>query len=386
MLETFRQLYGSAEGARIFRAPGRVNLIGEHTDYTLGFVLPVALDLATHVAAAPSPDGMLRLYSQQRGELREFPAAGIPQSHPAHHWTDYPLGVAVELARAGFPVAPANLLICSSVPEGSGLSSSAALEGASALAFPSGRAIDPLDLAPLCQRAERNFVGMPCGIMDQYISVFGREHAAVEIDCRSLGRRYVSLPHGVAFVAVNTMVKHALAGSAYKDRVAECAAAVEGIRKMFPAVESLRDVSPEQFEAAAHLLPPVVALRARHVVTEDARVNRFVEAGESGNLDAMGKLMVESHRSLQFNYEVSCEELDFLVDAALSIEGILGSRMTGGGFGGCTVSMMRAAAAPLFRQQIARAYESRFGVAPRSYDCNPSDGAGERTVSGDQNL
>ena len=386
MIEDFRRLYGSAEGVRVFRAPGRVNIIGEHTDYNLGFVLPMALDLATDVAVAPSGDGKLRIYSEDRREMREFDAAAIHELRPAHDWTDYPIGVAQEAVRAGFSVGPSNLLIRSTVPDGSGLSSSAALEVSSALAFLGGRPIDPLDLARLCQRAERNFVGMPCGIMDQYISVFGREHAAVEIDCRSLGRRYVSLPQGVAFVAVNTMVKHALAGSAYKDRVAECAAAVEGIRKVFPAVESLRDVSPEQFQAAAHLLPPVVALRARHVVTEDARVNRFVEAGESGNLDAMGTLMVESHRSLQFDYEVSCEELDFLVDAALSIEGILGSRMTGGGFGGCTVSMMHAAAAPHFRQQIAQAYEGRFGVAPRSYDCNPSDGAGERTVSGDQNL
>jgi galactokinase len=386
MIEDFRRLYGSAEGVRVFRAPGRVNIIGEHTDYNLGFVLPMALDLATDVAVAPSGDGMLRIYSEDRREMREFDAAAIHELRPARHWTDYPIGVAQEVVRAGFSVRPSNLLIRSTVPDGSGLSSSAALEVSSALAFLGGRPIDPLDLARLCQRAERNFVGMPCGIMDQYISVFGRERAAVEIDCRSLGRRYVSLPDGVAFVAVNTMVKHALAGSAYKDRVAECAAAVEGIRKMFPAVESLRDVSPEQFEAAAHLLPPVVALRARHVVTEDARVNRFVEAGESGNLDAMGTLMVESHRSLQFDYEVSCEELDFLVDAALSIEGILGSRMTGGGFGGCTVSMMHAAAAPHFRQQIAQAYEGRFGVAPRIYDCNPSAGAGERTVPGDQNL
>src|ERR1035441_9805007 len=181
MLDTFRQLYGSAEGARIYRAPGRVNLIGEHTDYPQGFVRPMALDLSTYIAAVPSPDGMLRLYSQQRRELREFSAAGIAQSQPAHHWTDYPGGVALAPPRAGPPAAPANLLICSSVPEGSGLSSSAALEVASALAFLSGRAIDPLDLARLCQRAERNFVGMPCGIMDQYISVFGRLHSAVQI-------------------------------------------------------------------------------------------------------------------------------------------------------------------------------------------------------------
>jgi galactokinase len=378
MIEGFRRIFGSAEGVRVFRAPGRVNIIGEHTDYNLGFVLPMALDMATDVAVAPSGDGKLRIYSEDKQEMREFDAAAIGDLRPEHGWTDYPVGVAHELTLAGFAVEPSNLLIRSTVPEGSGLSSSAALEVSSALALLGGRPIDSLDLALLCQRAERNFVGMPCGVMDQYISVFGREHSAVEIDCRSLGHRYVSLPGGVAFVAVNTMVKHALAGSAYKDRVAECAAAVAGIRTMFPAVESLRDVSPEQFQAAEHLLDPVVARRARHVVTEDARVNRFVEASASGDLGLMGNLMVESHRSLQRDYEVSCEELDFLVDAALSVEGVLGSRMTGGGFGGCTVSMMRAAAAPLFRRQIAQAYESRFGIAPRIYDCNPSVGAGQR--------
>src|ERR1035441_7072242 len=240
MIEDFRRLYGSAEGVRVFRAPGRVNIIGEHTDYNLGFVLPMALDLATDVAVAPSGDGKLRIYSEDRREMREFDAAAIHELRPAHDWTDYPIGVAQEAVRAGFSVGPSNLLIRSTVPDGSGLSSSAALEVSPALAL-------------LCQRAERNFVGMPCGIMDQYISVFGREHAAVEIDCRSLGRRYVSLPHGVAFVAVNTMVKHALAGSAYKDRVAECAAAVEGIRKMFPAVERSEEHTSE-LQSLRHLV------------------------------------------------------------------------------------------------------------------------------------
>ena len=370
MLETFRQLYGSAEGARIYRAPGRVNLIGEHTDYTFGFVLPMALDLVTHVATAPSPDGVLRIYSQQRHELREFPVAAIPQSQPAHQWTDYPIGVAVELARAGFPLAPANLLICSSVPEGSGLSSSAALEVASALAFLNGRAIDPLDLARLCQRAERNFVGMPCGIMDQYISVFGRLNSAVEIDCRSLGHRFVPLPESVTFMAVNTMVKHALAGSAYKDRVAECAAAAEALG------QPLRDLSPAQFESSAHRLPSVVARRARHVVTENGRVAGFVDSSIGGDLARMGRLMVESHRSLQNDYEVSCLELDFLVDTALSIDGVYGSRMTGGGFGGCTINLVRVEAVDRFADAVGRAYKEATGITPQFLVCRPGAGAG----------
>ena len=235
MIDSFRTLFGSADGVRVFRAPGRVNLIGEHTDYNLGFVLPVALQLATTIAAAPARDGKLRIYSEHQREMREWDAAEIGSLERAGHWSDYPIGVARELARAGYAIEPANLLIRSSVPEGSGLSSSAALEVSSALAFLHGRAMDPLELARLCQRAEVSFVGMPCGIMDQYVSVFGRANSAVEIDCRSLEHRYVDLPAGIAFLAVNSMVKHALAGSAYRQRVEECAAAVERIRQRFPA-------------------------------------------------------------------------------------------------------------------------------------------------------
>jgi galactokinase len=352
-------------------------LIGEHTDYNLGFVLPVALDLATYIAAAPSDDGKLRLYSEDRQELREFDASTLNSVKPTREWTDYPVGVAQELVRAGIPIHGTNLLIRSTVPDGSGLSSSAALEVSSALALLGGREFDRLELAKLCQQAERNFVGMPCGIMDQYISVFGRAHSAVEIDCRSLGHRLVKLPEGITFIAVNSMVKHALSGSAYRDRVRECAAAVEGIAEVYPGVESLRDVSPEQFAAVASRLPELVARRARHVVTEDARVNRFVVASSKGDVTGMGTLMVESHRSLQHDYEVSCAELDFLVDAALTIDGVFGSRMTGGGFGGCTVTLLRTDAAEGFRAAIAQSYERQFGVTPRAYSCEPSEGAAE---------
>jgi galactokinase len=377
MIEAFRKQYGSAGGLRTFRAPGRVNLIGEHTDYTLGFVLPVALELATTVSTAPAADGLLRIASEDRREMREFRIADLPSLEPARHWTDYPIGVARELVAAGYTLAPANLLIRSTVPEGGGLSSSAALEISTALALLLGRPIDPIELAKLGQRAERGFVGNPCGIMDQYISVFGRPHAAVEIDCRSLEHRLVKLPDGIAFLAVNTMVKHALAGSAYRDRVAECAAAMEGLKRHYPDAQTLRDISPRQLESVAHELPPVVARRARHVVGENARVHAFVDASARGDLAKMGWLMVESHSSLQRDYEVSCDELDFLVDAALRIDGVLGSRMTGGGFGGCTVTMVREEAANSFADSIARAYEDKFAVTPRIYPCKPSAGAAE---------
>jgi galactokinase len=375
MIDSFRTQFGSADGVRVFRAPGRVNLIGEHTDYNMGFVLPVALQLATTIAAAPARDGKLRIYSEHQREMREWNAAEIASVERAGHWSDYPIGVARELARAGYAIEPANLVIRSSVPEGSGLSSSAALEVSAALAFLRGRAMEPLDLARLCQRAEVTFVGMPCGIMDQYVSIFGRANTALAIDCRSLEHRYVDLPSGIAFLAVNSMVKHALAGSAYRKRVEECAAAVERIRQRFAGVESLRDVTPQQLDAVE--LPGVIGRRARHVVTENARVERFIEASAAGDLAAMGKLLVESHRSLRYDYEVSCAELDFLVDIALGVEGVYGSRMTGGGFGGCTVTMLSPSAIPRFREEIARAYQREFHVTPAFYECQPSAGAGE---------
>ena len=355
-----------------YRAPGRVNLIGEHTDYNLGFVMPVALDLATYVTASPGADFKLRIFSEQQNDRHAWSISAIRDLKPERRWTDYPIGVAQQLILAGFEIEPVNLWIRSTVPEGSGLSSSAALEVSTALALLRGRQIPPLDLARLCQRAEREFVGMPCGIMDQYISVFGREGQAVEIDCRSLDHRYVPLPKTIALIAVNTMVKHELAGSAYKDRVAECAAAAKGL-----GVSSLREVSVPQFEASAAVLPDVVRRRARHIITENDRVNRFVEASESGNLELMGRLLVESHRSLQYDYEVSCEELDFLVESALQIPGVFGARMTGGGFGGCTVNMMRLDAVGRFRDQIAASYQGKFGVLVQQYPCRPSDGAGE---------
>lgn len=377
MIDAYRRQYGSADGLRVFRAPGRVNVIGEHTDYNLGFVMPMALDLATFVGAAPSPDGKLRIFSEFHNEMREFDVDRLRDASRQGHWTDYPIGVAHELLTAGFRIEPANVLIHSTVPEGSGLSSSAALEVSSALAFLNGRGMPPLELARLCQRAEVQFVRMPCGIMDQYVSVFGREHSAVEIDCRSLEHRYVDLPEDVAFIAVNTMVKHALGASAYRERVQECAAAVELISERFRNVASLRDVSPEQFNLIENLLPPIIARRARHVVTENDRVERFVSASAEGDLAAMGQLMLDSHASLQNDYEVSSRELDFLVYRAMTIEGVYGSRMTGGGFGGCTVTMLHADHVEGFKDGITRAYEERFQITPPIYECRPSAGASE---------
>jgi galactokinase len=287
------------------------------------------------------------------------------------------IGVARELAAAGYPPQARKLRIRSTVPEGSGLSSSASLEVSCALAMLDGRTIDRLDLARLCQRAERGFVGVPSGIMDQYVSVFGEEGAAIEIDCRSLAHRAVKLPGGAEIFAVNSMVKHALGQSAYRDRVNECAAAVEAIRAVFPEVESLRDVDQRMFAEVEPRLAETPRKRARHVVGENARVSRFVSASGAADLPRMGALFVESHRSLQHDYEVSCAELDFLVDAALGIEGVFGARMTGGGFGGCTVNLVATGEAERFEREIAGRYRKRFDIAPQVFRCRPSRGASE---------
>ncbi len=372
MKEAFRSRYGSGAEPRVYRAPGRVNLIGEHTDYNLGFVCPVALDLACFVAVAPNQDGKLRVWSNNVNEERVWAVEDVPNLRPSGDWSDYVAGVAVELSRAGYQVRPVNLLIDSTVPSGGGLSSSASLEVSTALALLDGREIDPVELAKLARRAENDFAGMPCGIMDQYISVFGRKQAALKIDCRSLEFDVVKLPSDIEIVAVNTMVKHELGGSAYRDRVAECRQAVEAIRAKHPEVESLRDANIEQLD----LVDGIPLKRARHVITEDRRVEEFVSASARGDLAAMGELFVASHRSLQNDYEVSCEELDFLVDTAIAIDGVYGARMTGGGFGGCTVNLMAPGTSRAFEEAIRAAYKAKFSIDPVFYPVRPSDGAG----------
>ncbi|MGA2181558.1 MAG: galactokinase [Bryobacteraceae bacterium] len=359
---------GSGQPA-IYRAPGRVNLIGEHTDYNLGFVLPIAIDLATWAVVAPNDHGRLRIRSENLNETREWAVAEIPGLHPAGDWTDYVIGVARQIPNLD----ALDVLIYSTVPVGAGLSSSAALEVSLALAL--GSEARGIELAKLARRSENDFVGNPCGIMDQYVSVCGRAGAAIKIDCRSLDYETVTLPRGVSIVVVNTMVKHELSGSAYRDRVRECAEAVEAIRAGGnPGVLSLRDAGLAQLDLISDA---VAKKRARHVISEDARVEEFVAASARGDAGELGRLFVASHRSLQHDYEVSCEELDFLVDTAVTVRGVYGARMTGGGFGGCTVNLVDAAAVDCFEEAIRSQYHVRYGVAPEVYRVQPSAGAGK---------
>jgi galactokinase len=345
----------------VWRAPGRVNLIGEHTDYNLGLVLPMAIDKACLVAVASSQDDWLRVYSEQLGAGSQWRVGDIAKASPVGDWADRVAGIAWELSRRGVELRGANLLIDSEVPVGGGLSSSAALGVSIALALGGPQA--PLELAKLAQAAETEFVGVPCGIMDQFISAAGQEGSAVLLDCRSLESRAVKLPENVAIVTANTMVKHELGDSAYRTRVEECAAAAKRLR-----VRSLRD--------AGRLdgLDGVLLKRARHVRTENARVERFVASKDPV---AMGRLVTESHTSLRDDYEVSCAELDFLVDAALRIEGVYGARMVGGGFGGSTVNLVRPDAVGSLRTIVTAQYHEKWGLTPEIHVCIASQGASE---------
>lgn len=374
---SFREQFAQGPEPRVFRAPGRVNLIGEHTDYNLGFVLPIALDMACFAAVAPSNDGMVRVFSENVKELREWPAGDVPRLERQGHWSDYFVGVAQQIHKLGYEVLPLNVAVYSTVPVGSGLSSSASLEVASALALLHGRGISGLELALLSQRAEREFVGVPCGIMDQYVSVFGETHRAIKLDCRTVTHETAILPEEVVVTAVNTMVKHALGDSAYEARVKECAEAVSFLQQHLPGIQSLRDVTSADVENAQNLMSDTAFRRARHVTTENERVLAFTEASGQGDLQLMGRLFLASHRSLQKDYEVSCEELDFLVDTASEFTGVFGSRMTGAGFGGCTVNLVLPERAEIFATNITEAYREKFGITPQLYTCVPAAGAGE---------
>jgi galactokinase len=362
----FAELYPSSPAPRVWRAPGRVNLIGEHTDYNLGLVLPMAIGLECRVAAAPSGDGWLRVYSEELAQGSQWRVADIPHLMPRGDWTDRVAGVAWELSRRGIALEGTNLLISSTVPLGGGLSSSAALGVSMTLAL--GGLRPALGLAQIARSAEVNFVGVPCGIMDQFVSAAGREGAAILLDCRSLESRPVTLPAEIAIVAVNSMVKHELGDSAYRTRVEECAAAARAL-----GVASLRDATIDRLG----VLEGVLLKRARHVVTENARVERFVEAASIGDVRHMGRLLVDSHASLRGDYEVSCAELDFLVEEALELPGVLGSRMTGGGFGGSTVTMLRPEILQQFESFIVERYRERWNITPEVHICTPAAGGSQ---------
>jgi galactokinase len=380
LIEKFIRRYKTAP--RLFRAPGRVNLIGEHTDYNDGFVFPAAIDFYTQVAAAPRTDRKLAVCSENYDEEVELDLESSDPK-PRKHWSDYVFGVALMLLGAGHAISGADLLIESNVPLGAGLSSSAAVEVAvaSALLGISGLVIDRLQLALLCQRAENEFVGARCGIMDQFISSHAKADTALLLDCRSLEYQAFPIDSGITLVACNTMVKHDLASGAYNERRAECEEGVKRLNKFLPQVRALRDVKPEELDRYAGELPDIVLKRCRHVVTENERVTQAAICLRNHDPLGFGRLMAESHRSLRDDYEVSCAELDLMVGIAGRAQGVLGSRMTGGGFGGCTINLVRSENVPQFRDLILTEYKNKTGRTPEIYVSRPAAGAEEISTS-----
>jgi galactokinase len=374
----FASHFGATKNVRIFRAPGRVNLIGEHTDYNDGFVLPAAIDLYTWTAIAPRTDHILSIFSENFLETAEIDL-DEPSPKPRDHWTDYVRGVAIMLQKAGVPLRGANMAIYSSVPLGSGLSSSAALEVsiASALLAVSGHTLALSDVARICQRAENEFVGARVGIMDQTASCVGATNKAILLDCRSLKYELLPMPAGVTMVICNTMVKHEHSGGEYNDRRAQCEEGVRNLRKFYPEIKALRDVTLSQLEAHRMDLPELIYRRCHHVVSENERVLQTVDAWHKGNWKEIGRLMAESHLSLKRDYEVSSRELDLLVEAATGRPGLIGARMTGGGFGGCTINLINSADVSNFTAAVGAAYKKVLAIDPEIYVTTAGAGVSE---------
>jgi len=365
----YRERHGT-NPAIIVVAPGRVNLIGEHTDYNGGFVLPAAIDRHMVMAASPREDSLVCLHSVDFSSDVSFSLDAISRDTQAE-WSNYERAVAWVLQEAGYEISGMNAVLTGNVPIGSGLSSSAAIEVATAYAFRTlnDLPLDLVTLAKLCQRAENEFVGVNCGIMDQFISALGKVQHALLIDCRSLNHRLVPLPSEMSLVICDTQVRRDLVSSAYNKRRAQCEMGAQLL-----GVPSLRDAEWSTFENRQHELPEPVRQRCRHIVSENQRVLEAVAALGGGNLPAFGTLMNQSHESLRDDYEVSCRELDIMVEAALEIDGVYGSRMTGAGFGGCTISAVRPDAVKAVQAQVSCKYESATGLTPSIYVCHAEDG------------
>ena len=395
--QKFEETFGRPP-AFIASAPGRVNLIGEHTDYNDGYVFPVAIDKYLNIAARKRPDRQVRLYALDVDDSSEFSLdtlSAIPLQAPV--WSHYLIGVASLLEASGTDITGIDAVITGDVPIGAGLSSSAALSVAATLTFlTAGSELvgdgfpvpenNKKKLAALCQRVEHEFVNVKCGIMDQTISLLGKENHALFLDCRSLEYEQVPLNLSEHYIAIcNTKVKRELAASEYNKRRAECERGVDILRRWIPGISSLRDIALTDFKKHEEELPALTQKRCRYVIEENARVLEAVSVLKRRSQRTLGKtdeslmhfgnLMNASHNGLRDDYEVSCKELDLLTDIARSITGVIGSRMTGAGFGGCTVSIVHRDALEIFQTRVTTEYHEQTGIEPEIYLCNVSDGA-----------
>ena len=383
IVEEYRRQFG-APPAFVARAPGRVNLIGEHTDYNGGFVLPAAINREIKIACSPAEGRTVTMYAVA---MKEKKACSLDRlQKDASRWINYPQGVASILQSEGFKLNGMNAVVMGDVPLGSGLSSSAAFEVAASLAFlatsagPETRLLQEagflVRLARLCQRAENEFVGVNCGIMDQYVSLNARAGKAVFIDCKSLEHRLIPVDTVRSRIVIgDTSVKRELAGSEYNVRRSQCEEAVTVLKRHAPNATCLRDISSAVFKAHETELPEIVRKRARHVISENERVLQSLQLLEKGDLVGFGRLLNASHDSLRDDYAVSCKELDAMVNAARALPGCLGSRLTGAGFGGCTVSLVKAEAADAFCEELAKRYKAAVGLEAKIIVSDAADGA-----------
>lgn len=365
-----------ASSGHTFTAPGRVNLIGEHTDYTGGFVLPMAIDFETSATVEPPAGDKAIFISESFGDKGEYDLKDFP-SHGCGHWSDYPAGVLWCLRQQGIDVPAFTLRLVGNVPLGSGLSSSASIEVATAMALlhHAHVTLPGTEIATLCRSAENDFVGGTVGIMDQFVSVYGRAGNALLLDCRSLEYEYLPLPPSVSVVICNSMVKHTVAHGAYGDRNAEVMEGQAVIVRERPRVTSLRDATLADLDSCRALMSPEAYLRCKHVISENERVQKARVALLSGDLKDFGRLMYEAHTSFRDDFAASCPEIDKLVEIAATLPGCFGARITGGGFGGCTVNIVDANQAESFRHQLVRQYQDALGIQAESYISRAADGA-----------
>lgn len=371
----FRDQY-QATPAVFGMAPGRVEVLGNHTDYNEGYILSAAIDRAIALAGRPRNDTTARVYCARFHESVTFNVEKL-EHDPQASWADYIKGTLHECRAAGLPVHGFDAVLFGDVPFGAGLSSSAALEVATAQMVMGlcGKTLSKREIALLCQRAENHFVGMPCGILDQWSSVHGEDNALIFLDCRELDGDNVPLGDGVELVLANTNAPHKLVDGAYAALRKACFEAVDVLKKHKTGITHLRDISVEEFEQWSSSLEPDIRRRARHIVTENDRVLRGVDALKHGRIAEMGQLMLASHASSRDDFGNSCKELDAMVDCASQIAGCHGSRLSGGGFGGCTVNLVDADKAAAFAEELAARYEAAVGIVPEMHRCRAIAGA-----------
>ena len=378
----FKEIYN--EEPYLFRSPGRVNLIGEHTDYNMGFVLPAAIDKSIYISITGRDDDKCKIHALDMDDYYECSLDNLEKSEK--RWPDYLLGVVDQLNKEGHKIKGFNCVFGGDIPIGAGLSSSAALEAGLAYALNHiyNLGIDKLSLVKIAQRAENEFVGVRCGIMDQYINIFGKRGNVLRIDCRSLEKDYFPFDYeNISIVLFDTKVSHSLASSEYNLRRKECSSGVKIIRQAYPEVESLRDVSSDMLDEFKTQMDPVIYKRCKYVVEEDSRLLKACDALSVHDLNKFGTLMYKTHDGLSNDYEVSCKELDYLVEILKDNENVFGSRMMGGGFGGCTINLIEKKSVEKISREVKEKYLKKFGIEANSYVTQISGGTNIMAVETD---